>query len=47
MALKIVPLANAWAVRKLQICVADREALPLFARKLVDLLVADGIGRLE
>ncbi|CAB3795888.1 hypothetical protein LMG28688_04189 [Paraburkholderia caffeinitolerans] len=47
MALKIVPLTNEWAVRKLQICVADREALPLFARKLVDLLVADGIGQFE
>jgi DNA-binding transcriptional LysR family regulator len=47
MALKIVPLTDAWAVRKLQICVTDREALPLFARKLVDLLVADGVGRLE
>ncbi|MEK6291386.1 MAG: LysR substrate-binding domain-containing protein [Paraburkholderia tropica] len=47
MALKIVPLTDEWAVRKLQICVNDRDALPLFARKLVDLLVADGIGRLE
>lgn len=47
MSLKIVPLTDEWAVRKLQICVADRDALPLFARKLVDLLVADGIGRLE
>ncbi len=47
MALRIIPLTDEWAVRKLQICVADRQALPLFARKLVDLLVADGIGRLE
>ncbi|WP_322048892.1 LysR substrate-binding domain-containing protein [Paraburkholderia sp. J67] len=47
MALKVVPLTDAWAVRKLQICVTDRETLPLFARQLVDLLVADGIGRLE
>jgi DNA-binding transcriptional LysR family regulator len=47
MALRIVPLTDEWAVRKLQICVASRQALPLFARKLVDLLVADGIGRVE
>ncbi|NML35015.1 LysR substrate-binding domain-containing protein [Paraburkholderia antibiotica] len=47
MALRIIPLTDEWAVRKLQICVADRQALPLFARKLVDLLVADGVGRLE
>ncbi|NLP63846.1 LysR family transcriptional regulator [Paraburkholderia sacchari] len=47
MALKIVPLTNEWAVRQLQICVADGDALPLFARELVDLLVADGIEPLE
>ncbi len=47
MALKSVPLTNEWAVRQSQICVADRDALPLFARKLVDLPVADGIERLE
>jgi DNA-binding transcriptional LysR family regulator len=47
MALRIVKLNDPWAVRKLQICVADRQALPLFARQLVDLLEADGLGRLE
>lgn len=46
MALKIIPLTDEWAVRKLQICVVDRDALPLFARKLVDLLVADGVSHL-
>lgn len=45
MALRIVPLNDEWAERKLQICVADLGALPLFARKLVDLLVEDGLGR--
>ncbi|KAF7962091.1 LysR family transcriptional regulator [Cupriavidus sp. UYMMa02A] len=45
MALRIVQLNDEWAERKLQICVADPEALPLFARKLVDLLVEDGLGR--
>lgn len=45
MALRIVPLDEEWAERKLQICVADPGALPLFARRLVDLLVEDGLGR--
>lgn len=45
MALRIVQLNDEWAERKLQVCVADLGALPLFARKLVDLLVEDGIGR--
>ncbi|MNN06403.1 HTH-type transcriptional regulator GltC [compost metagenome] len=45
MALRIVQLDDEWAERKLQVCVADVGALPLFARKLVDLLVEDGLGR--
>lgn len=45
MALRIVQLNDEWAERKLQICVAELGALPLFARKLVDLLVEDGLGR--
>ncbi|AGW95714.1 hypothetical protein N234_37250 [Ralstonia pickettii DTP0602] len=45
MALRIVKLNDEWAERKLQICVAELGALPLFARKLVDLLVEDGLGR--
>jgi DNA-binding transcriptional LysR family regulator len=45
MALRIVQLNDEWAERKLQICVAEIGALPLFARKLVDLLVEDGLGR--
>ncbi len=44
MALRIIQLNDEWAERKLQICVADLGALPLFARK-VDLLVEDGLGR--
>ena len=47
MALQIVRLEDEWAERKLQICVADLAALPVFARKLVDLLVEDGLGRQE
>jgi DNA-binding transcriptional LysR family regulator len=45
MALCIVPLDDEWAERQLQICVADTGVLPAFARKLVDLLVEDGLGR--
>ncbi len=45
MALQIVRLEDEWAERKLQICVADLAALPVFARKLVYLLVEDGLGR--
>ncbi|MFM0502091.1 LysR family transcriptional regulator [Paraburkholderia caffeinilytica] len=45
MALRIVQLDDDWAERQLQICVADLDALPLFSRKLVDLLVEDGLGR--
>lgn len=45
MALRIIQLNDEWAERKLQICVADLGALPLFARKLVDLLIEDGLGR--
>lgn len=43
MALSIVQLQDDWAERNLQICVADLDALPVFARKLVDLLVEDGM----
>lgn len=39
--ISIVPLTDEWAIRKLQICVRSREALPAFARELVDMLVAD------
>lgn len=41
MAIHIVPLADPWAERVMQICVRNLDALPPFARDLVDLLVAD------
>jgi len=41
MAIDTVPLADEWALREMQICVRNLQALPLFARDLVDLLVAD------
>jgi len=46
MSLAIVPLTDEWAIRNLQICVASRDSLPLFARNLVDLLIADGVDNL-
>lgn len=47
MAIELVPLADDWAVREMLICVRSLEALPSFARELVDLLVADAEGRLQ
>ncbi len=41
MAIDTVPLADDWALRRMQVCVRSLAALPLFARDLVDLLVAD------
>lgn len=40
--LKIIGLNDAWALRKLQICVKRFDTLPLFAKELVSLLVKDG-----
>jgi hypothetical protein len=41
MAIAIVPLADPWAERALQIVVRSLDALPAYARELVDLLVQD------
>lgn len=41
MAVRIVPLADPWALRELQICARSFRLLPAFARRLVDLLLAD------
>lgn len=41
MAIAIVPLADDWAPRQQYICVRQLDALPAFARDLVDLLVED------
>lgn len=41
MAIDTVPLSDAWALREMQICMRQLQALPAFARDLVDLLVAD------
>lgn len=44
MALAIVPLADAWAERAMQIVVRRLDALPAYARELVDLLVQDALA---
>jgi DNA-binding transcriptional LysR family regulator len=41
MDIRVVSLVDEWATRDLQICVRSLEALPLFARWLVDALLAD------
>lgn len=42
--IRIVQLANSWAVRDLKICVRELDALPVFARDLVKLLEQDAQG---
>jgi len=42
LAIRVIPLSDAWAVRELQVCVRALQQLPAFARDLVDLMVADG-----
>ena len=37
----LVPLRDVWALREMQVCVRNLEALPPFARDLVDLLDED------
>lgn len=41
MAIRIIALDDAWAARNLQICVRSLQLLPLFARQLVELLMAE------
>lgn len=41
MAIAIVRLEDPWAIRAMQICVRSFDALPAFARALVDLLIED------
>lgn len=41
MNITIVPLSDAWAERAMQICVRSLDALPTYARELVEMLVED------
>jgi len=43
LAIRVVPLSDAWAVRELQVCVRALELLPVFARDLVGLMVAGAV----
>ncbi|MCA8033254.1 hypothetical protein LGM46_09665 [Burkholderia arboris] len=45
MAPRLVALEDDWAERRLQICVADLDAPPRFARDFAGLLVEDGRGQ--
>ena len=39
--IRMVEIADEWAVRKLQVCVRSLQSLPAFARELVELLVTE------
>lgn len=41
MDIRVVDLSDAWALRKLQVCMRSRTALPVFAQDLIDLLIED------
>jgi len=47
MAIAIVGLRDAWALRELRICARSLEALPAFARDLIELLIADARSAAE
>ena len=47
MDIRVVPLSDEWATRNLQILVRSLEALPLFAKWLVDALLADSKGSVK
>jgi DNA-binding transcriptional LysR family regulator len=41
MQIRTVPLRDAWSLRQMHVCVRSLDALPGFARDLIDLLIAD------
>ena len=41
MAIRLIRLNDAWAERKLKICVRSFKDLPLFSRELVNMLTAE------
>ncbi len=47
MDISIVPLADVWSIRDMKICMRSMEALPSFAKDLVEMLVADANGTLD
>ena len=44
MKIKVIPLADTWALRQLMICVRNKESLPPFAREFTKLLTEDQNG---
>jgi DNA-binding transcriptional LysR family regulator len=42
MRITAIALTDSWALRRLHVCVRDLEALPFFARELVDMFAAEG-----
>lgn len=46
MAIAIVPLSDAWAVREMRICMRSLDTLPSFAQELVQLLEQDALNQL-
>jgi hypothetical protein len=44
MTIRVLPLSDAWAERRMQVCVRDRAALPAFADELIALLLHDAAG---
>jgi DNA-binding transcriptional LysR family regulator len=47
MAIKVIPLEDAWADRHMLVCVRDLDAMPTFARDLVAMLAADAKDHFE
>jgi DNA-binding transcriptional LysR family regulator len=45
LAIRIIPLTDDWASRKLQICARNFKKLPVFATELIDMLLADAGSR--
>ncbi|WP_323120351.1 LysR family transcriptional regulator [Burkholderia alba] len=45
MAIRVLRIADPWALREMRACVKDRDALPAYARQLLDHLVESGAAR--
>lgn len=47
MAVRVLRLRDKWALRKMRVCVRDRETLPVYALQLLDHLVASAASRVK
>jgi len=43
MSIRVLRLNDSWASREMRVCVNEREALPTYARQLLDHLIASGV----